>query len=895
MDEMIRYAAVFTAMLSVVQDRYDTINMFEKRQIDMFEKEKKEFLSDKTLKERFMEKKIEEKLIHNKRLREQYMMMRGANYMGNSKWAQKLAAFRNAATTSYETAKIAATPIYTTLKRAVGKGGSKRPIRKNVRVSKRIKQNKRRFKRVNLTLKGGGLFSAITNSTKRTLKAIDSQTGITKVGNRLSLLHLNLKHQKIYFNISHNSKYELLLYLDKMFDTYMVNGFKYDEGDAIAGQELGLSPKLTKFIEIVKEDELKELDDEKKVYTEMQNFYVKTVDGPTRRKNGLDEIYTQAKKISSAMTRMTNGQLRLGETIKAMVREKIKSLRTLAGFVRRNGIVGAVIGVVVLICNVSFYAQAGDPTGFMTAIYLSSQIAEYALIFISSPILDMPPIILRTKEDIMMVAKNLMRVQYIGKNAGKVNEDDNFLNKMMEYYDKMYEIKTGEKYSFSVILKNKESIINPIDKTNYNEFNEKFTKAIIEVTNSLEYLDIYKKDTSSRETLTEQDKTTLSRYYLSEYSADNGISLYNAIGQISLGTGATPFTRYMQYRKIKNKEYILNEITKLQLLLKIYFLKYIQRHDINNIIKLKDTDINNLITFYTNLYNESRTMKSMIQGSPENLEFKYKELHSDIRQEIDKNIRILPNADFIKKYTASQINTSMQARNSENILKYKYKDNCDSRSGMYLLHNQKDADACKLQDKMKKRINQYIYDATQYTKRLEELNKIQKQYIGSFEQINKTLHGKLYMIVMQNYAKRAYVEHEVGVDYLKTKTDVFNTIVKMVSPDDFIKKKIAQNVKDGLTTYMNNRYLDQTYKIQLTLANNSLDNIKTVLTTQISNSVNTLDDLLNANNTTADYDVVGDIEKRILDNPQFKLKTIDVYASINPQKIVAENIDINNQ
>ena len=596
----------------------------------------------------------------------------------------------------------------------------------------------------------------------------------------------------------------------------------------------------------MKVDELKGLDDEKKVYTEMKKFYVNTVDRKTRMKNGLGEGITQGKKFVSLISRASNGQLRLYESGLAMAREQIKSFRTLAGFALRNGIVGVVLMAISLICNASFYMMPFDPTGTMAAIYLTSQVAEYTLIFIASPILDMPPIILRTKEDIMNAAKNLMRVQFSGKNAGKVDEKDNFLSKMMKYYDVMYEIKTKAEYSFSVILKNETSSSSNIIKNDeYKTFREKFDKATKSVTESLEYVKIYKEYPEFREKLTEEDKKTLARYYLAQYSSDNGITLFRAITQIFIANDESPFRKYLNYRKIRNKEYILNEVTKLQLLLKIYFLEYTQKTQIQ--IKPTDIEIKYLITFYNKLYNESRTMKSMIRGSPENLELKYTELDSDVRKEIDKNIIQLTTQpqSSINDFIVMQIKKSMQTRNSEiKDPSYTYRGDCDSKTGMYLRHKQSDADACKLQDKIKKRITQYINDAKSYKPNHPE----------NPPRFTNIPHYRLFMIFMQHYAKRAYVESGVGKDFLKTYTNQLQSIDNM----DTINTTLVQFFKD----YMKARYLGNDYKLKLINKTNGtvVNNIEEVVDTKLTDITNKV-----TIQPKIDEDEIGDIEKQILE------------------------------
>jgi hypothetical protein len=126
----------------------------------------------------------------------------------------------------------------------------------------------------------------------------------------------------------------------------------------------------------------------------------------------------------------------------------------------------------------------------------------------------------------------------------------------------------------------------------------------------------------------------------------------------------------MEYRKVRNKEYVLNEIYKLQLLLKIWFLdnvttdkerlsKYIISNQLNTFIpKLRE--------FYSSLYSDSRTPRSSIRGSPQNLAQNFKEIDPSVGNAIQSYIsnKNSLSEETIIKFVESQMGIIMKNRNS---------------------------------------------------------------------------------------------------------------------------------------------------------------------------------------------------------------------------------------
>ena len=189
-DELIRYAAIFTALFEIVMEKYDAIVKFEEESL----------------------KKSNPTAYENKNKREEYMIRRGESYIAYSKAAQGYASMKRGVQTASQYVN------YFTGNNKKS-GGSKR-IRNIVNASKRVKRPPQKYIRINHTIKKGG---GITSSLQRTGNYMNYQLGVSKASNAIASYRgfKNYKpEQRINFNISHNSKYELLLYLEKIFDLY---------------------------------------------------------------------------------------------------------------------------------------------------------------------------------------------------------------------------------------------------------------------------------------------------------------------------------------------------------------------------------------------------------------------------------------------------------------------------------------------------------------------------------------------------------------------------------------------------------------------------------------------------------------------------------------------------
>jgi hypothetical protein len=468
-DKLLRYALAFTGLLKVVKTKYDAIDNFEKG-----------LMQDN------------KPIVDSKRNRENYVIMRGKNFIGKSKLWQKYSsgvrgvkaigsAVGTVASVASNVSGATSAASYLGSKTMAVKntlfnktGGSKKIRRRHARASKKIKKRRRKYARVKRTLKTGGGFTEIG---KKTAMFLDQQTGISKAARTTSPFYYNLPHEKIAFTQSHSSKYELLLYLEKMYDLYNVNAFS--AGEELPGEELGLSPKLNELLNTVKENEMKEIEDEQMILLKMRAFYLTSVDPVTRLKNGIDEGFTQGRKLFNYFSRAANGQMRMINASRTMMRNMFKQMRALVGFMNRNGILGYAIGMLHLAANALPVCAPVFPPAVALSVLAAA--TRNVLILITSPVLEPPPVILKRKEDILKAATNMLRRD----SKGQVKGDD-FLKKMLDYYDYLYVVTTGPKnksesdlYSLPIKLRTLNAAAQPQkDNTNAANENKQFIEAI---------------------------------------------------------------------------------------------------------------------------------------------------------------------------------------------------------------------------------------------------------------------------------------------------------------------------------------------------------------------------------------------------------------------------------
>lgn len=363
----------------------------------------------------------------------------------------------------------------------------------------------------------------------------------------------------------------------------------------------------------------------------------------------------------------------------------------------------------------------------------------------------------------------------------------------------------------------------------------------------------------------------------------------------------------------------MNEIYKLQLLLKIWFLDYNINPrgksiltKLSNTIKSRDNQVLtsklNIINtshipllkalgdYYYTLYDKSRAQMSFRVGSPEYLEQNFKDIYPDVRKaiyefsigtntnplatEISKSkFTFSNNAEKqIQEFVVMHMTKLMKSRNAK-IDKYEYDTkNCGTTTGFYLSRktSQQTADICKIQDKIRKRVIQYIVASVSYPINYPPITPI------DLSSIDKNTCSK-FMVYMQHYAKRAYMEHDgktangfMNLKYnralLKTKKPETYTELYIESLNR-IKTDLSQIVINELTKYMGNRYFSDKYKVKLLSKENGTEITVKDLEKEIIELVKVQD--LSCN---ADKDLVGELEKK-LTTESFKIKSMDINIS----------------
>ncbi len=680
-DELVRHAQIFTAMLQILHNIYTTSSNISDNKTIMA---------------------LGKTYIGNSKFMQKYSsIMSGTKMIGNLAYSGVASSLRKAS--GYLTSKKN-DATDTTAPTTATYGGNRKVMR-----TKRVIVGKRYYKGrpdPSFQIRGGGFFSSISNGASKAAMFMDQQTGVSKIGNRITSMTTSKE-----LSPAQKTKYELMLYLDKMYDLFKVNGF--DRGEEILGNELGhLSPVAREFVERKIQDDLTSVKDLKiKLDTRIAE-YKNTVSASFRMKYALDETITQGNKLANFLRRVGNGQMQLKEKAKFLMGSTIKSMRSLLGFMNRNGLVGYAIGFLHIAANVlPFFTPVFPPA--MALSFVASG-AKYALIMLSAPVLEAPPIILKRKEDIMKAAEAMMRHD----SNGKVKDAD-FLKKMLEYYDFLSDVKTKQAYNISFTYDASGTQQTP------NISQDIIEKATEEVQGVLQ--------TKQIKFLDKQAEEQVIKYYVSEYSAYYSISLVEALQTISIGGETSPFKRYLDKRALLNKMYIENEIAKYETLIKLYNAQTNETQNAEEIKNLKEE------------YEKIRIPENMQFGSLKNLE--QTNLRYGFSEEFIKNIFDNAGTISVKDKTRDQLRIMAQKKNinatttetktgedqaegthsveNTTISNVKYNDECNTITGLYVGQKQSFADKCRQQKLIEKRIKHMInaakawhnkYDKPQSTK-----------------------------------------------------------------------------------------------------------------------------------------------------------------------------------
>jgi hypothetical protein len=447
------------------------------------------------------------------------------------------------------------------------------------------------------------------------------------------------------------------MYFDKIHDLYINNVFRYDV--ELTGPDTTLSPEANKYIDILKEQELNGIYDEKEELRGMRQFYRDAVDRTTLWANRLGEAETQLERAGNFLKKLGNGQMhvyknagKFATTIKNMVKQT-------ASFVYRNGITGSVVMTLQMVANIANIIMVVYPLSapLMGGVILAAGVIRFSLLVIASPFLAPPVVLLQQKSDIMNVVKNSLRKDSNG-NIVNGNFYEKFVN---DNYDFLAGLKYGQNVKNNIVYN--VSIKLKYETAEKNIINTKITGLLFNplgnVTDKQNNIDetiqppnqAAPKEKSVDEVIDQTVQTLIdnkiipykygknsitgkeiARYYIDEMTNEYNTNFYN---MISLMGETDVVNEYLQNKDKRNRKYVKNEIYKLQLLLKIECLRIYKEFN-------KKLDISQLYNFYNTEYQNKRMEESMVYGSK-----KYMEKH------VEKEI-----IDVFSKYWDTKINVT---------------------------------------------------------------------------------------------------------------------------------------------------------------------------------------------------------------------------------------------
>jgi hypothetical protein len=727
----------------------------------------------------------------------------GKNYIGNLKLDEKKAAayrgvkniftFGKAALTTTGNTNMDVTPVTNTKSTT---GGRLRHLNKQL---PRTVSNRRRYKNRKMIftkkIKGGGFLTNLKTAATKAATAVNSQTGITKVFNRAAALTIST-NVKNSFNDAQKSKYGLLLYIEKMFDLYMVNGF--DEGTELSGSTIVLPPEVDKLVNEMKETELKSISNEMEALSLLRYYYRWNTDATFQLEHGMGEVVTQGNKVANFMHRLANGQLQLLENSRLATSKMLVSMRKLAGFANRNGLIGYSILFLHGASNLLFFASPAFPPALLFSWGLA--MTRNALILLASPVLAMPPEIIKNKQQIMEMANKMMQ-----RDSNLKLRGDNFVEKMLGYFDDVCEIKINLKdndkvhFDFPVV-----SVVKTqgTDTDNKKEITDDKMLLVSKKAYEIIYNDAEGKP---EQILLEKLSTdTVKRNYIAKYFVDlycqetntTFMDMVNGLGTVT----DVGFKDWIRTMRIRNRSRVINEINKYVLLLKKYMLQpQKQQYQQNN------TEVNNLlIKYYDAKYKASKVPKEMIIGSKENLSANFKTMFPTAYNRINELIpkdrfyseRARDGACFTytRKYLLSkpdvkykctyqderdkmlkeQLTHILRKRNAsiedekiedikKNMLKTTGPMTCATLSGKHVTLSSQTADLCNLRVQTVKPVNKYVDAYLIYLSNFNYYNPENNTVFNSLQDNNEVeLNLSIYLKTAINEYKKRYIDWLIG-------------------------------------------------------------------------------------------------------------------------------------
>jgi hypothetical protein len=278
---------------------------------------------------------------------------------------------------------------------------------------------------------GGGLLDMAKSAASSATSAVSSVANtVSTTKNAVTLTFGKQDNHSIMFDKYHKTKYELLLYFKKMSDMYLFNSFKDGE---ITGSDNPINPKIQDIINHVNDMEIRSVNDEYFEKNLTRKYYRHNVNKSTQIQYGIGEISTQVHNFS-------RGKYQIMEKARRLVKSVSYTISIAANFLYKNPMFGSVALGLTALSYASMFAAMSFPLLSPGLLVLSNGLAilRNALSVALAPLIDQPTLIIQDKKDIMENAKKLMRKD----TAGHI-KTDNILREMIELYDYLYEMRTG--------------------------------------------------------------------------------------------------------------------------------------------------------------------------------------------------------------------------------------------------------------------------------------------------------------------------------------------------------------------------------------------------------------------------------------------------------------------
>jgi len=628
------------------------------------------------------------------------------------------------------------------------------------------------------------------------------------------------------FDNIQKGKYELLLYMRKMTMMYLDNAFKYDM--VLEGVDVPLSLNAKRYIEDLQQNELNEIAKEKDELIRIRSIYKNSLSRSQRFANALGESKTQLKKIGIFLSKLKNGQLNILKNMRGACSSVLLDIVKIGKFAYRNGFTGGLIIGLTLVSNGLFFAACipSPASGFLLGLSSGIAIVRTAIGLLAAPFLEPAPIILKRKSDLFDMAsklmgnsntdfvKNILNTYYdmlytlktnstvdgtpspisyefpiiLTRNGSPMTndvskEDDKQKQKMQSAFMALVDtgyipMEEANKTKLNNLLTQKQKLVES-NGTKPEEMNTLNTQIDKILNAPFEYTLTNNNTDGSKITLTAADKSAIVKYYLYDYINYNNADLYsvplsvfaNMLSFVFIGVmpfivyQKTQFTKFLEDKNVRNRQYVLNETKKCKLLIQSYLMQRVIATLPPNLPEipifkafkdLYDLEYNNSRVDQSNLSSiQNATGNVNIQNHSEDASnyqyFNPKKYNHSCDSTLTNNIitrsfgTVDTNCkqqsesynDLIKDKTATLTKQKMANQFSDDTIKQysQYKENCDTKTGLYLTLSSQDAAICRLQDSTKREVVQ-LYKMERDHHRISE--QMRKKYVAIYDAIKNT-------------------------------------------------------------------------------------------------------------------------------------------------------------